>query len=200
MSLAGSERPPCESPIADETLLEYWMAALDEAEETAVEEHLFTCDACGGRLRATIALAEALRDVARSGSLRVIVNDSFVRQARADGRQVREYSPPRGGFVACTVSVGDDFLVSRLVADLAGVARVDIGVYDAAGHERGRLVDVPVDAAAGAVFYQESVTFAKGAPDDVMVLRLLAVDVDEERVLGEYEMRHTRTIPGPAAW
>ena len=200
MAATRSEPPMCSSPIADETLLEYWMASLDEDAEAAVEEHLFACDACGGRLRGTIALAEALRDVARSGSLRVIVSDDFVQQARAEGRTVREYTPPRGGVVACTISADDDFLIARLVAELDGVPRVDLGVYDSEGRERGRMADVPVDAAAGAVLYHESVTFAKSAPDDVMVLRLLAVEAAGERVLGEYEMRHTRTIPGPAAW
>ena len=200
MATTRSEPPLCLSPISEETLLEYWMAALDEAAETAIEEHLFACDACGGRLRGTIALAEALRDVARSGSLRVIVSDDFVRQARAEGRTVREYTPPRGGMVACTISADDDFLIARLVAELDGVPRVDLGIYDSEGRERGRMADVPVDAAARAVLYQESATFAKAAPDDVMVLRLLAVEAEGERVLGEYEMRHTRTIPGPAAW
>ena len=200
MSSTGQTPPACGSPLTDETLLDYWMAVLDEATEAALEEHLFTCDACGDRLRAVIAFADALRDVAGSGSLRVIVSEQFVRHARAAGRTVREYTPPRGGFVACTVSADDDFLIARLVADLTGVARVDLGAYDADGRERGRMRDVPVDAAAGAVLYQESVTFAKGAPDDVMVLRLLAVEADGDRVLGEYEMRHTRTIPGPSAW
>ena len=102
--------------------------------------------------------------------------------------------------MACTVSADDDFLIARLVADLSGVSRVDLGGYANDGRQRFRMRDVPVDAAAGAVLYQESVTFAKGAPDDVMVLRLLAVEADGDRVLGEYQMRHTRTIPGPASW
>lgn len=199
MSGTQPSLPDCASPLTGETLLDYWMAVLDEGAEAAIEAHLFECDSCGDRLRAIIAFADALRDVARSGSLRVIVSDHFVRQARDDGRTVREYTPPRGGFMACTVSADDDFLIARLVADLAGVARVDLRFCDAEGLERGRMTDVPMDAAAGAVLYHESITFAKGAPDDIMVLQLLAVEADGERVLGEYEMHHTRTIPGPAA-
>lgn len=81
---------PCASPIADETLLDYWMALLDEASEADLEEHLFRCDACGHRLATTIAFADGLRDVARSGSLRVIVSDDFLRRATREGRTVRE--------------------------------------------------------------------------------------------------------------
>ena len=40
MATTRSEPPMCASPISDETLLEYWMAALDETAEAVVEEHL----------------------------------------------------------------------------------------------------------------------------------------------------------------
>lgn len=190
---------PCAAPLSDETLLDYWMALLDDATEADLEEHLFTCDACGDRLRATIAFADGLRDVARSGSLRVIVSEGFLRRATREGRTVREYTPPNGGFVACTVSADDDFLIARLVADLAGVSRVDLGIY-VDGRELGRMTDVPVDGTAGAVLYHESITFAKGAPDGALVLRLLAVEPGGDRLIGEYEMRHTRTMPGPPDW
>ena len=33
-----------------------------------------------------------------------------------------------------------------------------------------------------------------------MKVRVIGVSGDGERVLGEYELRHMRTIPGPAAW
>ena len=39
--------------------------------------------------------------------------------------------------------------------------------------------------------------FAKASPTMTMVMRLLAVDGDVERPLGEYVFNHTRTLPGP---
>ena len=58
----------CASPIDSAVLADYWLAALPEPEEHAVEEHLFSCDECGSRLRHIVALAEGVRELARQGS------------------------------------------------------------------------------------------------------------------------------------
>ena len=193
-------RVPCASPVDVAVLVDYWRAALEASQEEAVEAHLFTCDACGDRLRQMIALAEGLRDLSRSGALRVVVGADFVEHAAGEGRQVREYAALPGQSVQCTVSADDDFLVARLVADLSGAARVDLSV-SLAGVEVGRMQDVPVNADTGTVVYQESIDFAKTAPSNSMQMRLLAIDgAGGERLLGEYTFHHTRTIPGPPGW
>ena len=190
----------CPTPIDVVVLMDYWRAALDAAQEEAVEAHLFACDACGDRLREVIALAEGLRSLARSGALRVIVPDGFVRHAAASGQQVREYAAAPGDSVQCTVAADDDYLVARLGVDLAGAERVDLSV-SLKGVEVQRMRDIPVNAQTGSVIYSESMTFAKTAPSNSMVIRLLSVEAaGGERVLGEYAFHHTRTIPGPPAW
>jgi anti-sigma factor RsiW len=83
--------PSCADPIDVAVLMDYWRAALDSAQEEAVEAHLFTCDACGDRLRQLIALADSLRDLARSGTLRVILGTGFAPHVTREGRQVRQY-------------------------------------------------------------------------------------------------------------
>jgi anti-sigma factor RsiW len=192
--------PSCADPIDVGVLMDYWRAALDSAQEEAVEAHLFTCDACGDRLRQLIALADSLRDLARSGTLRVILGTGFAPHATREGRQVRQYVANPGDSVQCTVSADDDFLVARLVADLSGAERVDLSV-SLAGVEIGRMHDVPMNAQTGSVVYQESIDFAKTAPSNSMQMRLLAIDAaGGERVLGEYAFHHTRTIPGPPSW
>jgi hypothetical protein len=63
------------------------------------------------------------------------------------------------------------------------------------------MVDVPFQSANHAVVYQESMTFAKGAGSNTLLVRLLAVEMDGgERLLGDFTFNHTRTIPGPPAW
>src|ERR1041385_3222896 len=109
----------CSNPIKIDVLTDYWLAALVISEdERAVEEHLMECDECGDRLREIIALAEAVRNLAREGSLRMVVSDTFVRRAAEGGLRIREYEPPPGGMVECTVTAEDDFLIGRLVASL----------------------------------------------------------------------------------
>jgi hypothetical protein len=90
--------------------------------------------------------------------------------------------------------------VARLGAELAGAERIDLS-FSRQGLELARMQDIPVNAGTGRVVYQESIDFAKTGPDNVMLLRLLAVDAaGGERLLGEYTFSHTRTIPGPPGW
>jgi len=191
----------CLSPIDAAVLADYWLAALTKSEEETAEQHLFGCDECGARLRDVIALAQGVRKLAREGSLRMVVSDAFLKRAAAEGLRVREYAPPAGGGVQCTVTAEDDFLVARLAANLTGARRVDLCLCDERGVEQLRLADIPVASGAGGVLYQESMTWAKGMPTSKMIARLVTFDeAGMERLLGEYTFNHTRTLPGPGAW
>ena len=187
-------------PIDAAILADYWIAALPAPEEDAVEEHLLACDECGARLREVIALADGVRGLAREGSLRMIVSDAFVSRAADEGLRVRQYAPPPGGGVQCTVTAEDDLLIARLAADLSGAKRVDLCICDERGVEQVRLPDIPKHPAASSVIYQESMTFAKAAPTSKLIARLVAFDeAGVERLLGEYTFHHTRSLPGPGA-
>jgi hypothetical protein len=132
----------CSNPIDAAILADYWLAVLPGPEEEAVEEHLLGCDRCGERLREIIALAEGIRSVAREGSLRMVVSDVFLKRAAEAGLRVREYAPPPGGGVQCTVTAEDDFLIARLAANLTGARRVDLCFCDERGVEQLRLPDI----------------------------------------------------------
>ena len=191
----------CSNPVDAAVLADYWLGALTGSDEEAVELHLLDCDRCGDRLRAVIALAEGLRDLAREGSLRMVVSDTFVRRTREEGLHVREYAPPPGGSIACTVTADDDLLIARLAANMSGARRVDLCFCDEQGVEQHRLEDIPVHAGAGGVTFQESITSAKAEPTHTMRMRLITVDdAGDERLLGEYTFNHTRSLPGPGTW
>ncbi len=191
----------CSNPIDAGVLADYWLAALTEAEEEAVEEHLLACDRCGKRLREVIALAEGIRNLAREGCLRMVVSEAFLKRAAEEGLHVREYAPPPGGGVQCTVTAEDDILIGRLAANLRGARRVDLSICDGRGVEQLRLPDIPVHSGASSIVYQESITFAKAAPTNTTIMRLVTIDeAGGEHLLGEYTFNHTRSLPGPGAW
>lgn len=199
----GNDGDPvnCSNPIDAAVLADYWLAALASSEEEAVEEHLLGCDRCGARLREVIALAEGVRNLAREGCLRMVVSDAFLKRAAEEGLRVREYAPPPGGGVQCTVTAEDDILIGRLAANLSGTRRVDLCICDEHGVEQLRLPDIPVHSGASSVAYQESITFIKAAPTLKMIARLVTFDeAGGERLLGEYTFNHTRSLPGPGAW
>jgi hypothetical protein len=191
----------CSNPMDAAVLADYWLAALAGSEEEAVELHLLDCDECGARLREVIALAEGVRNLAREGSLRMVVSEAFLQRAAEEGLRVREYAPPAGGSVECTVTAEDDILIGRLAANLSGAKRVDLCFCDERGVEQVRLPDIPVQSGASNVVYQESITFAKAMPTNKMIARLVTFDeTGGERLLGEYTFNHTRSLPGPGAW
>ena len=191
----------CLNPVDAAVLADYWLAALAGSEEEAVELHLLDCDQCGTRLREVIALAEGIRNLARESSLRMVVSDSFLKRAAEAGLRIREYAPPVGGGVQCTVTAEDDILIGRLAANLSGADRVDLCICDERGVEQLRLPDIPGQSGASSVVDQESITFAKAAPTNKMIVRLVTFDeAGDERLLGEYTFNHTRSLPGPGAW
>lgn len=192
--------PACSNPIDAAVLADYWLAVLSESDEESVEAHLLACDACGARLREVIALAEGVRNLAREGNLRMVVSDAFLRRAAEEGLHVREYAPPAGGAVQCTVTAEDDLLIGRLTADLRAAGSVDLSICNEMGAEQFRLRDIPVNPAATTVILQESVSIIKAAPTMTMVMRLLTYDeAGTERLLGEYTFNHTRSMPRPGA-
>jgi len=188
----------CSKPLDPAVLSDYWISRLRGPEEDAVEEHLMQCDSCGDRLRDVIALAEGIRRLAHEGSVRMIVSEKLLSRAEEDGRTVRRYTSQPGGSVQCTVTAEDDFLIGRLAADLRGVKRADLSICDGAGNELLRLEDIPINADSGSVILQESITSAKAAPTNTMIMRLLSVESSgDERQLGEYTFNHTRSMPDP---
>jgi hypothetical protein len=185
----------CATPLNAAVLADYWLGMLSQAEEEGLEEHLFACDDCNARLSEMIALGEGLRKLANEGSLRMVVSETFLERAAAKGMTVRQYAPPRGGSVNCTVTLEDDLLIGRLAADFSESKIIDLAICDGQGVERMRMTDVPFRPGEGIVLWQESITRMKAAPSDVIIARLVAVNDGGERLVGEYTFNHTRSIP-----
>lgn len=191
----------CPDPIDAAILADYWLGALAAREEEVIEEHLLGCDECGARLREVMALAEGVRKLARGGTLPMVVSEAFLKRAAEEGLRVREYAPPPGGSVQCTVTAEDDILIGRLAANLSGAKRIDLCIYDDRGVEQIRLTDIPFNPAAASVAFQQPITYAKAAPSETLIARLVAFDDSgREHLLGEYTFNHKRTLPGPGAW
>ncbi len=182
--------PSCRSPLAWETLTAYWLGELDPAEAEHAEEHYLGCAECSRRLEQLAALAHGVRAQARTSGVDMIINDEFVRRLKQDGLRVREYHLPRNGSVNCTVAPEDDFVVARLDAPLAGVQRVDMLTLDSTGHIAARQQDVPFTADNGSVVFAAGIDKLRALPASTFRVRLLAVDKDGDRTLGDYTFNH----------
>ena len=167
------------------TLVAYWLGELDDARESAIEEHYLGCAACSAQLAEVEALADGVRRALGAGLVRFVVTPRYVEQLRAHGLRLREYKVPRNGSVNCSVGPDDDVLLSRLQVPLEGVERLDL----IAGENR--LEDIAFDAQSGEVVVAPSIAYIRTLPACRYVMRLVAVEAKGERVLGEYTFNHS---------
>src|SRR5262245_30560060 len=101
----------CERPITFETLVAYWMGELEAKDEAVLEQHLFGCAHCSGRLEGLAALAAGVRSVVNDGKVGMVVSAPFVEAMKRTGLTLREYRIDPGGSVNCTIAEDDDAVV-----------------------------------------------------------------------------------------
>jgi hypothetical protein len=181
----------CVNPIDPAVLSDYWLAELPPGEESALEEHLFACEDCSRSFQSVIGLAEGIRTLARQGNLGMIVTRPFLDRLVREGLHAREYPVQAGGIVECTVTPQDDFLIGRLAADLTGIEKLDLALCDPSGAERVRMRDIPFRAGLGEVILNYPIGPARQSGPDVLIMKLLSVTDQAERVLAEYTFNHT---------
>jgi len=185
----------CTTPVTDETLLAWWAGELSAAEQDPLEEHLLSCADCARRGEGLAAVAEGVRGLVRTGELPTVLLPAAIERLRQEDRRIREYCVPPGGGVQCTVGPDDDVVLARLEADLDGVSQLDLVIRIDDGPEQ-RVPDLPFDPAGGELVFAPSADTLRAMPAHVQRMRLLAVDLQGERVLGEYTFDHT---PWPGA-
>jgi hypothetical protein len=181
----------CQSPLEWPTLLAYWLGELDPDSEARTEEHYLGCALCSQRLDELNALAQGVRAVAQASGVNAVVDEPFVRRLAERGLHVREYRVPQNGSVNCTVAPGDDFVVARLEAPLTGVTRLDLVEVYPGGMGEVRHEDIPFVAESGSVVISTRIDALRALPATTLRMRLLAVDNDGERTIGEYTFNHT---------
>ncbi len=184
----------CKDPIGFETLLAWWLGELPDTEEAPVEEHLFGCAHCTRRAEELAALGEGIRAAVHGGRVSAVISKGFLERLLAQGLRLREYVLAPGERVNCTLLADEDAVVSRVRAPLAGAKRIDVvRRVDVGGvrvHE-SRIEDVPFDPAAGEVLLVPSAAALRAMPAHTHTVRLVAVDDQGERTLGEYTFAHT---------
>jgi len=181
----------CLALLEPELLVQYWLGELDESRATHVEEHLFGCAYCTARLQELVGIADGIRALVQSGTVRGVVSNDFLERLAAQGLRLREYQVAQGGSVNCTVAPDDDLIVSRLRAPLAGVTRLDLVVSDQEGVELERLQDIQFNAAADEIIYIPSIGYIRTLPATTICMHLLAMDNEISTQIGEYTFLHT---------
>jgi hypothetical protein len=172
-------------------LLDWWQHDTDEATTDAVDAHLMRCAACGEALDRLLALEEGVRQALRAGEVAAVFNAGFVERLRAQGLRLHEVRLPHNGSAQCMVAPEDQLLLARLAAPLHGVQRLDLEAAPSfAPDAPQRLQDVPFDARGGELLFVPPLAVARRRPAHALLLRLLAVAPEGERLIGRYTLRH----------
>jgi len=180
----------CATPIADETLADYWTGDLATADAVAVEDHVFACSTCARRLDAVASLGEGLASLARQGRISGVISHALLNRLQRDGVIVRVYTLSPGDRVPCAVFPGDDVVVVAMRADLSGVRTVTLRASGPGDVTVAEIEDVPVSR-SGDVLWATPGAVIRQMPSQQVHLTLRAAD--REGVLGEYVLDHAGT-------
>ena len=85
----------------------------------------------------------------------------------------------------------EDLVVAYLDAPLTNVSRLDMVYLDDAGYPQARQEDIPFSVANGDVVFSTRIDVLRALPSTTLRVRLLAVDDNGERSLGDYTFKHT---------
>ena len=138
--------PPCDAPVSDDHLLDYWIHAIDGRDAERIEEHLFTCASCSARFHAMATLGVGLTALAQRGRISGIVSHALLNRLQRDGVHVRQYVLSPGERVPCAAFPDDDLVVIALRADFAGSEAVTVRLTAADNTVVNEVRDVPVGA------------------------------------------------------
>jgi hypothetical protein len=186
--------PPCSTPIADATLLDYWAREPAEGHEIdRLEEHLFACGDCSARLQALASLNAGLATLVRQGRVSGIVSRALLNRMQRQGLNIRMYSLAPGETVPCCVFPGDDLIVTALRADLSAVETVTLSV-SGPDSPFTQVEGVPVSSPDGEVFWATPADLVRQLPS--MRLELTLSSESETRTeLGRYVLEHSASTP-----
>ena len=174
-----------EMHVSADRMADYLAGLLDEREEHAVEEHLFSCTSCARDAEPLFGLAAAIPRAAAP-----VLSAERFRALDSEGRvaQVNVMTP--GQTAEVRYPEAGKLLVHRLGgSDLSGVDRVDVEIADLAGNPALRLDDVPFDATSGEVLLACQRHFADSFPHDALV-RVEVVRRDRRDEASRYTILH----------
>ena len=187
--------PPCQAPVPDSVLLDYWARDLPDGEEmNRVEEHLFACGDCSARLDGMAALGSGLATLVRQGRVSGIVSRAILNRLQRDGARVRMFWLAPGETVPCAVYPGDDVIVTALRADLSGVDAVTLAVTGPDDSPFNRYDDVPVSGARGEVLWATPAALVQQMPSMRLELTLTSAGAAPTE-LGRYVLEHSASPP-----
>jgi anti-sigma factor RsiW len=175
-------------------LVDYAAGDLDEHDAAVLEEHLFSCPACGRRAGGVDALAAGVVAAMRRSRVHGLVNEAVLNRLSRDGVRVRSYALSPGDVVPCAVWDDDELMVLRLRADFAGVREVTLVQRLAGAGEVSRASGLPSVDSRGEILYAEPAELVRRLPACELDVVLTADVAGAERTIASYTLRHEGSL------
>lgn len=171
-------------PVPFETLAAWWAFDLAEADVNALEEHLFSCDACAASAEALGTLVVGLRDW-----LPPIISPALRDRLVAAGKNIKFTDVEPDVDARARFDPGLDLLIHVLHGDFSGARSVDVEIVTAEGATLTRFDDVPFDAARGEVIVSCQRHYQHLFPGDPR-FRVVAHTQSASHEVGRYLVLH----------
>ncbi len=180
--------PGCER-IALADLTDYAAGALPDTEAAAIEEHLFSCAACGARAAEFDALVRAIRPAVRSAEVGGFLTDTVLNRLAREGVRMRTYTLSPGAIVPCAVWEDDELMALRLRGAFGGASEFTLS-QRVAGTEVARATGQVAVGSHGEIIFVQPAAWVRQLPVVEVELLLTASEGGAERPIGRYTLVH----------
>jgi anti-sigma factor RsiW len=175
----------CTSPIAWESLVDYWAGDLAQHEQDVLEEHVMGCERCASASARVAAMTEAFRAM-----IPPLLTPETLARLHSKGLRILENPMHPGERKQVLFPANVDVLLHRLGGlDLAHATRVSFTLrVESTAHVLIAIDDAVFDRNAGAVLVACQMHFASLPPDTVAEIRTL--DESGVETVREYTILH----------
>ena len=178
------------SHASTETLAAYWLRELSEADELALEQHLFGCETCTAASARMAALPRALAFAVPP----VITSAEGARLQALDPRIART-PVALGGRGVADFSQGAEAQLIVLEADLRGAEQIEVTVCARDGTPLLPPRIAPVDAETGTITVAcRDYYLTSGAVPLEITLRVEAITAGKRQPIGTFDIDHVLPV------
>lgn len=159
-------------PLSHEQLVDYWAGSLEPGEESVIEEHVLSCQACTQTSMRVFEVVEALKS-----ALPPVIDGARVAMLEQQGVRIRRNPVVPGERKRSPFPRDIDILLHELGGlDLTTVARVDLDLQTEEGEVLWHFDDVPFDVDRGHLLVACQRHFSAGPPNLVAVVHAHSVE------------------------
>ena len=188
-----SRRAPMTSAcerITLEALTDYAAGELPDGDAAAIEEHLFSCAACGARAAEFDGLVRGIQAAVRSASVGGVITDAVLNRLSREGTRVRTFTLSPGAVVPSAVWDDDELMVLRLRGEIGNASEGTLS-QSVAGKEVSRATGQVARDGRGEVLFLTPAAWIRDLPVVDLELRLSAIENDIVRPIGSYTLAHS---------